>query len=201
MLIFIQNRLILTALIISEFTIYLPLHLRDSWVDTADALPVAKFLYGRAEGIYQNTCTATPTNSVAVPISIRYPGFLTPISAVDVTVLGISGLILAGGFVVSLSPLALSSTTANSFYPENETIGGIFGTASILLEFNHIDSYQALVQQDTLVMNGGFLSQYDSAQVTELGFHINPDTVTQEDVPLPKIGSVGYSNFTYYVVF
>lgn len=164
-------------------------------VDLSDGLPVAKFLVGEAEGVYgQGYDTSSATYSSPSFNEFRWPGFLNTAMAFSATNVG-----LACGLVVSLSTVAPTSSSNLAAFPAIATTGVTMGVCMVSFDFNHIDAYQAIVQQDTLVMNGGIIEQYDGAGVTELGYTIDPDQVTAKGST--TLGVLGSGRFVYFIVY
>lgn len=178
-------------------------------VDLADFSAVAKFLPGSAEGLYcqgYNTgggSYATPSlvfanngifDSTSTARGIRNPGFVTVPFFLSSTQIG-----MACGFVVSVSDLTPVPSGNLGVCPNTVLVSALMGVASMTFDFNHIDAYQNLLQQNTLVLNGSIVSQYDGAQVTELGFTVDPDQVQANGST--TLGVLGTGKFVYYVVF
>jgi hypothetical protein len=166
-------------------------------VDVSDGVAVSKFLQTEAEGIYGSEGNTTGTTYQApFPISFRYPGFLSPMLSFSSTIFG-----FAAGFVVSLATIATSeSSPANkSAYPNLFTDFAQLGIALIQFDFDNIAAYQGLIQQDTLVLNGGIVSQYDGSQVSELGFNIDPDAVSL--ISSATAGGLGVGTYEYFAVY
>jgi hypothetical protein len=143
-------------------------------VDTTDYIAAAKFLQTSAEGVYQAGLgiTGGMTNPPAVLIGGRLQGFINSTYTLPD---GTSGI--GAGYVVSVNQTVTSIATNLSSSPENITNSVALGTALISFNFNHIDAYQSLVQQDTLILNGGIVSMYDGASVCELQYNVDPDNV------------------------
>lgn len=164
-------------------------------VDLADGLPVAKFLPGAAEGVYSAGYNTTGTTYQAPTIlCVRLPGF--PVSVLS---LNSTKVFFPATTSTEIIPVVISSSTAGAAYPSTVTNGASMAAASVTLDFNSADAFQSVVQQDTLVLNGGIVCQYDGASVTELGFSIEPDNVSA--IVAAGSGSIGAGKFTYYVVF
>ncbi len=156
---------------------------------------VAKFLQLEAEGIYQQGYGLSgATGSEPVFLGVRYPGFLNSAQTISSTQVS-----LACGFVTSIIQTALTSTTNLSCYPVLSTTKAIMGVASISFDFNSIDAFQGLVQQDTMVLNGGIVSMYDGAYVSELGFNIDPDCISAKVAS--SGGSIPAGTYIYYATF
>lgn len=165
-------------------------------IDLSDKVCVSKFLPGSAEGIYlegYNQANATYTAPSIGPY-LRHPGFV-----VNPQYLSSTQVILSCGFVVTLStnvPLATGNLAA---YPSIVTVSALTGVCSITLDFNHKDSYQSLIQQDTLVLNGGVVSQYDGDYSSELGFTVDPDQLTVQAAATGGVLVTG--KYVYFVVY
>lgn len=156
-----------------------PLAATGMIVDLADGIAVAKFLPLEAEGL-QIVSDATRRSE-------NFLNSMIPISSTE--------LLLAAGIITSLSPT--SNTTATG--PSEVANSAIVSTVSLTFDFDNIDAYQGLVQQDTLALNGGIVSQYDSAQVSELGFTIDPDGVAIATSSTG--GSFSSGTWIYYVTY
>lgn len=148
-------------------------------VDLADGVAIAKFLPLEAEGL-QLVSNATRRSE-------NFLNSLIPISSTE--------LLLAAGIITSLSPISNTTKTG----PSESANSAIVSTVSLTFDFNNIDAYQGLVQQDTLALNGGIVSQYDSAQVSELGFTIDPDGIAVNAVSTG--GSFSAGTWVYYVTY
>lgn len=168
--------------------------------DAGTFLPVAKFLQTSAEGIYQEGLNVTgSTYSSPILVAVRHPGFLNPPLIYSSTLIG-----LPTGFVVSLWEEVPNLTTFNlSAAPNDVTIGAQMGVASITFDFDNIDAYQGIIQQDTMVLNGAIVSQYDGAQITELGFNVDPDEISLLGIASggSLVGASGGNRFIYYITY
>jgi len=165
-------------------------------IDVNDGIAAAKFLQTEAEGIYSSLGNpAGSTYAAPTPVSSRYPGFLNPMISFSSTLAG-----FASGFVVSLATVvAPPSATNEAAYPNLLTVFAQIGIALIQFDFDNIDAYQGIIQQDTLVLNGAIVSQFDGAQVTELGFNIDPDSASVG--PASGSGGLGTGTYIYYVTY
>jgi hypothetical protein len=168
--------------------------------DSGTGIASAKFLQTECEGLYEaGPNVLSSAYSAPILVAVRYPGFLNPPIIYSPTLIG-----LPSGFVVSLWEEVPDLTTNNlSAAPDDVTIGAQMGVASITFDFNNIDAYQGIIQQDTTVLNGGIVSQYDGAQVTELGFNVDPDGVSLLGIASGGglIGSSIGNRFVYYVTY
>lgn len=163
-------------------------------VDVADSTAVSKFIQGKCEGLYRNTVSdSSGTNQTATIIAIRRPTALNDFYEISST-----KLLLCSSYILTVNTLAHTSTT-NTAVSQQETVGATLGMTWIGLEFDDIDAYQSLIQQDTLVLNGGLVYQYDSASVSELGFSTDPDNVTA--VTSTSTGSITTGNLAFYVTY
>lgn len=143
-------------------------------VDLADTTAVAKFLPTQAEGVYtQGFNTTGATHQPAQIICVRMPSFLNAFTAQSASVYSI-----AAGFVVSYLTAAIVNTVTLAASQVSATVGATMGVASLSFDFNNIQANQSLVQQDTLVLNGSIVEQYDGAYISELGFNSPPDVIT-----------------------
>lgn len=151
-------------------------------VDIQDALPVAKFLPDSAEGI-----NASGSANVQ-----RSPGFINQIISLSSTELFLcSGYIPGGG-------LATSTITSGTGYSVNYQ-GATLAVCGITFDFDNIDAYQAIVQQDSLLTNGGIVGHYDGAAQAELGFSVDPEIAS---VTTSTTGGVlGSGQWIYYVTY
>lgn len=151
-------------------------------VDIADASAVAKFLPTSAEGI-------NASGSANVERTAGFINNLIPISSTK--------LFLAAGYIPNggLSVGAITSGTGTaSFYQ-----GATMATCAIAFDFDNIDAYQAINQQDTLLLNGGLVCQYDGSSVTELGFSNDPEISSVTTATTG--GQLGSGQWIYYVVY
>lgn len=140
-------------------------------VDLSDGVAVAKFLQGRAEGLYAQGANLSGNSTVApYLIAARWSGFINSPMSLGSSIYG-----FASGFSVQVQTYAPTTTTSLSAFPPVVSFSAQMGVCLSTFDFQNQDAYQALVQQDTLVLNGGVVSQYDGAQVSELGFNIDPD--------------------------
>lgn len=162
-------------------------------IDTLDNIAAAKFLPNEAEGIY------SPGYGISSPTSqtltgVRYPGFTA------VPWVSGSQVFLASGFVVELVPIVLTTSTTNlDSYPLVIFPSVIMGVSNIEFDFDHIDAFQGVVQQDTLALNGGIVSIYDGAYISELGYNIDPDNISA--IPSGSSGSMGTTNLVIFVTY
>ena len=128
-------------------------------IDLGDATPVAKFLPDESEYLF------LVINNGSIPG--RRSGFtlnsILPLSATQ--------YILCTQNIVTLTTVANTDSTGLIEQP----IEAVLGIVSTTFDFDNIDAYQSLIQQDTLMLNGGIVSQYDSAQTAELGFTVDPE--------------------------
>jgi len=157
-------------------------------------LPVAKFAYFEAEnGFFGGTGVtgsfiAPPKTSVT-----RYPGFINSLQTV-----ASNKYLIAGGFVASEQIYKLTSST-NLYAGPIEWVYPILGVASYTFDFNSIDAFQGLIQQDTLILNGGIVSMYDGANVSELQYNLDADTIELD--PRSSGGSIASGTYNYYYVY
>lgn len=164
-------------------------------IDLSDGITVSKFLQTSAEGIYSAFGDVAGSTYVAPsPISVRYPGFLNPSTLITAKI-----AMIPAGFLVSLTEAVQISSANKAAFPSLVTINAQMGVASILFDFDNVDANQSLIQQDTLVLNGGIVSQYDGTSVTELGFNIDPDAVSLGSTVTS--GGMGSGKFIYYAVY
>ena len=165
-------------------------------LDLADGGVVAKFLPGSAEGYYvQGYNTTGSTYAAPSPTSLRWPGFLNSVLPLSSTKVSIAcGLSVSPP--VTFAPISSSNKAA---FPASVLNGVQMGVCSISFDFNNIDGYQGVIQQDTLVLNGGLLEQYDGSGVTELGFTIDPDQVSA--VGATSGGVLGAGRWIYYLTY
>lgn len=164
-------------------------------VDISDQKAVAKFLAGEAEGVYKggfnlvNSTYAAPTI-----LNVRAPGFLNTINNIS------SGVYyMAAGVVISFLTAVGSSVATGAAYPAAITDAATMGVASIGFNFAHIDSHQSVIQQDTLLLNGGLIASYDGASVSELGFSVDPDALSIK--PKGSGGAMADGKYVYYYVY
>lgn len=170
------------------------------FTDIGTFLPAAKFLQTEAEGIYQEGPNVLGSGySSPILVAVRHPGFLNPPLVYSPTLIG-----LPSGFVVSLWEEAPVFTATNiSAAPNDITLGAQMGVASITFDFNNIDAYQGIIQQDTVVLNGGIVNQYDGSQTTELGFNVDPDAVSLLGITSggSLVGVATGNRFVYYITY
>ena len=168
--------------------------------DSGTFLPVAKFLQTEAEGLYEQGPDVTgPTYSAPLVVAVRPQSFLNPPLQFSSTLFG-----LPCGFVVTLAEEVPQLTAANqAAAPNLITAGAQMGVASISFDFSNIDAYQSVIQQDTLILNGGIVSQYDGAQITELGFSVDPDAVSLLGITSGggMVGTGTGNKFIYYITY
>lgn len=148
-------------------------------VDLSDGVAVAKFLPDEAEGLL----LVSGTNR-------RASNLLNSLIAVSST-----KMLLCSGIITSLNLVANTTQTG----PSEGANSAIVSTVSITFDFNNINAYQGSIQQDTLALNGGIVSQYDSAHVSELGFTIDPDGVAV--ITATTGGSFPVGSWIYYVTY
>jgi hypothetical protein len=147
-------------------------------IDLADGLAVAKFLPGSAEGLLAQ-----------YPFILRY----TPVSlyALSSTVLGLAGAVI------------LTEHTTQNPFPASGAIqqelpySVLLGVALIQFDFAHIDSFQSVVENNSMVLNGGLVMHYDGAAIVELGFSVYPDGVFATIASTPGTG-LPQGTYIYY---
>jgi hypothetical protein len=149
-------------------------------IDLSDGLPVAKFLPNQAEGI---------VGSGAGTVQ-RTKGFINNLIALTA-----SKLFLCSGIVTSLTP---EITAPGSTGLVEQTLWAVISMVALTFDFDHIDAYQSKLQQDTLVLNGGFLAQYDGSSVSELGFSVDPEVIGSTS---SSGGSLATGTWLYYVTY
>jgi len=167
-----------------------------SSVTSTNVVAVAKFNQDSAEGIYTPGYNTTgPTPGTPVFIGTRFPGFLNSLQLVS------SNLYSFGcGYVTSTIPLVLSGGSAASAYPVSVSVGCYYGVANVSFNFNSIDAFQNVTQQDTLCLNGGIVAMYDGAYTCELGFTIDPDIIYARS-SAGGGGVVPPGTYVYYVTY
>lgn len=148
-------------------------------IDLTDGKPVAKFLPNKAEGII-GSGTAT------VQRSSGFINNLIPISS--------SKILICGGVVSSLTPQ--ENTTITGLV--ETTLWAVMSMASITFDFDSTEAHQAVTQQDTLVLNGGLVYQYDGAAISELGFSTDPELVGTTSA---SGGTLGAGQWLYYATY
>lgn len=163
-------------------------------IDLADGSEISKFLPTEAEGVYSPEYVIGGSTTNAALIGVRYPGFINTPQSLSAT-----EFFLAAGIVVNTEPLVLTPTSNEDWTPVVliTTVG--LGVCGITFDFNNIDAYQALIQQDTLLMNGGLVSMYDGANVSELGFTIDPSFLHLQ--PGTSGGNIPSGTFIYFVTY
>lgn len=167
----------------------------DDIPSNIDAVSVAKFLQTEAEGIYSSGFGITGgATTVATLICGRIPGLLN-------SVYNISGskYSMGAGVVLSLNQTATGISANLSSSPLFITNSAKLGTALITFDFAHIDANQAVIQQDTLVLNGGIVSMYDGSSLVELGFSVDPDNVGS--TVNASGGSMDSATYFYYLTY
>lgn len=148
-------------------------------IDLADGQAVAKFLPSQAEGIV-GTGTATVQ---------RPRGFINNLIALSST-----KLFLCSGYLVTQTQQPSINTLSGLI----ETLAwAVMGTCALTFDFAHADAYQGVIQQDTLVLNGGLVSQYDGASVSELGFSTDPEVIGSTSTG----GGIGSGSWLYYATY
>lgn len=148
-------------------------------IDTADGIPVAKFLPDQADGIV----------GIRAGSAQRTLGFIN-----NLILLSSSKLLLCSGYVSTLVP---STNTASTGLIETN-LWATISTAGITFDFNNIDAYQGLVQDDALVLNGGLVYQYDHSNVVELGFTTNPEVIGSVS---SSGGAISTGSWLYYTTY
>lgn len=151
-------------------------------MDLTDGHIVAKFLPDESEYLFLviNDSVINPRRGFSVPSLLS---------------LSSTQLYLAAGQVITLN--TFSNTNSNGYASQPES--AVLGTVGITFDFDNIDAYQSVVQQDTLVLNGGTLYQYDSASCTELGFTTDPEVWVYS--PSSSGGVLGSGQWVYYVTY
>lgn len=164
-------------------------------LDATDGNAVAKFLPTACEDIYQSGYDLSGnTYSAAAPLSGRYPGFLVQPNVISSTLVNMAAM-----QVISLGQFIPTSTTNLAAFPVDVTTSATLSVVNITLDFNSIDAYQTVTQQETLLLNGGIVSAYDGAAVTELGYTVDPDNL--EIIPESGGGSIPSGTFIYYLTY
>lgn len=167
-------------------------------IDLADVLPIAQFCVNASEGVFRNTVSNSAGSSqMGVPLAIRSPSFVEYPFLINSTQLTFSA-----GIIISLTEISHTSNTALAVL-QNETTGCNVGICSIMMDLNSIDAYQGIIQQDTLILNGGIVYQYDSQQVVEVNFIQAPDGITGTNASSGgNIGPAsGTADYVYYVTY
>lgn len=171
--------------------------------DATNPVPAvaAKFLQGSCDGIFgnpQGVSDGGGETTDAEALSLRYPGFLTNLYA-----LSSNQYVLGCGYVVELIVQPVAPASSTFLYPAETTFQVYVGSSLIIFDFDNIDAYQGLVQQNTLALNGGIVYQYDSQLSAELGFNADPDGVTGSVTTTG--GSLGPGDtaavYGYYIVY
>lgn len=148
-------------------------------LDVVNQLPVAKFLQTAAEGLY--SAGATTDGSYVVNGNalngVRFPGLINSVWSLTST-----KVLFPAGVVTATEPfitdLSASSTNLDANAVETQ-IGGIaMNPCFLTFDYDDIDAYQSLIQQNTVVLNGGIISQYDGSSCTELQFNVDPDNLS-----------------------
>lgn len=164
-------------------------------LDTTDGNAVAKFLPTECENIYTSGYDLSGnTYSAAAPLSGRYPGFLTQPNILSSTMVSIASM-----QVISSGLFDPTSSTNLSAFPVVVTTAATLTVVDITFDFDNIDAYQAVTQQETLLLNGGIVSAYDGASVTELGYTVDPDNLVIK--PVGSGGSIPTGTFIYYLTY
>lgn len=153
-------------------------------LDTTTGVGVvsAKFLSGNAEGAY-----GTEVNSDASRGGYwwRQPGNLSVVQTY-----GTKSLMAAGKIIeADLIGYSTSITTVSEF---------VAGSILVNFDYTHKDAYQSFNVNDTLVLNGGIVSLYDGATVTELGFNNYPEV---NAVKANSGGSLDDGTYGYQAVY
>lgn len=163
-------------------------------LDTALTLPVSKFLLTEAEGLYQAGFTSGGSFTDPFLDGVRYPSFI-----VQPMLLSSTQVFLGAGFVTGSNPI-VPTLSSNMDAVPTETQNAVYlGSCHLIFDFNHPDAYQSVVQQDTLVLNGGIISMYDGSRVSELGFNLDPDNVSV--IPTASGGSYATGTLIYFVTY
>lgn len=148
-------------------------------IDTSDGIPVAKFLPDQADGI-----VGSGSGTV-----LRSMGFINNLIS-----LSSSKLLLCSGYVSTLFPITNTASTGLVETNDWTTIS----TAGITFDFNNIDAYQGLVQDDALILNGGLVYQYDHSSVVELGFTTDPEVIGSVS---STGGTIATGSWLYYTTY
>jgi hypothetical protein len=160
---------------------------------TFNSIAKAKFFQDRSEGIYAYGYNVAASAVNPVIYGIRYPGFLNVPQQASSSI-----FYLGAGAVVSIQNKALTSSSDGACYPQEIPIGVVLSAHIVTFDFNNIDANQALIQQDTAVINGAIMSIYDGSQCVELGYNIDPDNITLGSA---SGGSVAAGTYTYYITW
>lgn len=154
----------------------------------------SKFLTTSAEGIYEAGFTDGSTITPPKFIGTRFPGFMNVVYSLTST-----KVLFGAGFIISLNQTVNSFTGNLASFPLESTTAVNLGTCGITLDFDNKDAYQSVIQQDTLVLNGGIVSMYDSGYVSEVGFTVPPDNISIDCIS--SGGSISSGTYIYYVTW
>lgn len=163
-------------------------------VDVNDALPIAKFLQDKAEGTYSFGYTSLGVTHAAKFTGVRFPGFLNVPNT-----LSANQIAYGAGFVSKISILPIAGTSGLDAYPQSLIQYVALGTSLVTFDFASIEADQSLIQQETLVLNGGIVSMYDGSYVSELGFSVDPDNVAL--AVSTTGGNIPVGTYNYYVTY
>jgi hypothetical protein len=158
-------------------------------IDVADMIVVSKFLPSEAEGIYG------PNNGGSDGVQL---GMRPKSSPATPNALTATDIIMACGRAISIQTTVFSSATPGAVYNADPTTSVVMGVDALSFDFDNIEANQGVIQQNTLVLNGGIVSQYDTASVTELGFSIYPDGMTGV---VGTSGSIPAGTYIYYATY
>lgn len=165
-------------------------------LDASNNLPVAKFQYQALDGIYQGGFSLDAASAVQAPLMLsgRYPGFLSNSLSLSSTLVGLATNRVSQ-LTFYIQPVA--AVTNASVFSVSQTNSAFPSLNFSEFDFANIDSNQAIVSQETLVLNGGVMQMYDGGRTSEVGWNYDPDNLSA--VPETSGGSMssGVYEYTY----
>lgn len=163
-------------------------------LDALNNLPVAKFEYQACDGIYESGTFFNDGATQTGPVMLagRYPGFLSNPLQLTSTLIGLAtGQATQETFFIQPT---VSVANASAFATSQTT--NVFPSLNLSsFDFNNIESNQAFVSQQTVVMNGGVVQIYDGGKTSELGWNYEADNISA--LPITSGGSIGEGIYAY----